>query len=135
MEESCLEVGLPPPSDSTPNDDPIVSGGDNDEEEGERDDDLLPLKSINKSYQPFRDGGGGDNDDTRSVRSVRTYASSTGSTIAPDVIKKRVKASLEKKKRSAETRRIRAKGDANAVTRQRRDNKHEIDASKDAFWG
>ena len=133
MEESCLEVGLPPPSDSIPIDDPIVSGGDNNDEEGERDDDLLPLKSINKSYQPFRDGGGsGDNDDTRSVH---TYASSTGSTIAPDVIKKRVKASLEKKKRSAETRRIRAKGDANAVTRQRRDNKHEIDASKDAFWG
>ena len=128
MEESCLEVGLSPTCEIT-----------EDPEDGERDDDLLPLKSINKSYQPFRDGGGGDNDndndDTRSVRSVRTYASSTGSTIAPDVIKKRVKASLEKRKRSAETRRIRAKGDANAVTRARRDNRHEIDASKDAFWG
>ena len=101
------------------------------DEADEGDDDLVPLKTINKSYQPFRD----DNDDTRSVRSVRTYASSSGSTIAPDVIKKRVKASLEKKKRSAETRRIRAKGDANAVTRSRRDNRHEIDASKDAFWG
>jgi len=113
------------------------------EDEEEADDELVPLRQMNKSYQPFRDvkaaGGGADDDDTRSVRSYARScagASSTASTIAPEVIKKRVKASLEKKKRVMETRRIRAKGDANAVTRQRRENKHEISASKDAaFWG
>jgi len=104
--------------------------GEEEEREGE-DDILAPLKSINKSSLPFR-----DDDDTKSIRSVRTYASSTGSTIAPELIKKRVKASLEKKKRHQETRRVRAKGDANAVTRQRRENRHEIDSSKDCqYWG
>jgi len=120
---------------------------DNEVEEKEQDDELLPLKALNKSYQPFRDTSNtatgsskpNDDEDTRSVRSyARSYAgaSSTASTIAPEVIKKRVKASLDRKKRAMDTKRIRAKGDANAVTRQRRENKHEISASKDAaFWG
>jgi len=133
VEESCLEVGLEPSLDNERNGEECEEDvGEGEEREGE-DDILAPLKSINKSSLPFRDDS---NDDTKSIRSVRTYASSSGSTIAPDVIKKRVKASLEKKKRHQETRRVRAKGDANAVTRQRRENRHEIDSSKDCqFWG
>jgi len=133
VEESCLEVGLEPSFDNERNGEECEDDvGEEEEREGE-DDMLAPLKSINKSSLPFRDD---TNDDTKSIRSVRTYASSSGSTIAPEVIKKRVKASLEKKKRHQETRRVRAKGDANAVTRQRRDNRHEIDSSKDCqFWG
>merc|ERR1719295_2034558 len=138
VEESCLEVGLETsfhhsivaPVNNERNSEEGV--GEEEEREGQ-DDMLAPLKSINKLSLPFRDD---TNDDTKSIRSVRTYASSSGSTIAPDVIKRRVKASLEKKKRHQETRRVRAKGDANAVTRQRRENRHEIDSSKDCqFWG
>ena len=48
--------------------------GEEEEREGE-DDMLAPLKSINKSSLPFRDD---TNDDTKSIRSVRTYASRYG---------------------------------------------------------
>ncbi|XP_040577206.1 uncharacterized protein RIOK2 [Lepeophtheirus salmonis] len=70
-------------------------------------------------------------DDTHSVRS---FASSTGSTIAPDVIKKRVKASLERRRKQEQTKRIRAKGEASAVTRSRRENTFNIKTSTSAFW-
>ena len=70
-----------------------------------------------------------------SIKASSRYApSSVASTIAPEVIKARVKASLEKRKRSQQTKRIRAKGDASGVTKQRRDNRDDIKASQDAFW-
>ena len=70
-----------------------------------------------------------------SVKSSRYAPSSVGSTIAPDVIKARVKASLEKRKRNQQMKRIRTKGDATGITRHRRDNQNEIKTSTDAFWG
>jgi len=85
-------------------------------------DELKDLHSLNKQWKPFRD----HLDDTQSIRSV--------STIAPEDVKKRVKSALAKKDRSDKSKRIRAKGDASNVLRSRRDNKHEIKASKDAFF-
>jgi len=85
-------------------------------------DELKDLRSLNKQWKPFRD----HLDDTQSIRSV--------STIAPEDVKKRVKSALAKKDRSDKSKRIRAKGDASNVLRSRRDNKHEIKASKDAFF-
>ena len=64
----------------------------------------------------------------------RYAPSSVASTIAPEVIKARVKASLEKRKRNQQMKRIRTKGDTSAVTRQRNENKNEIKTSTDAFW-
>ena len=66
--------------------------------------------------------------------SSRYAPSSVASTIAPEVIKARVKASLEKRKRNQQMKRIRTKGDTSAVTRQRNENKNEIKTSTDAFW-
>ena len=66
--------------------------------------------------------------------SSRYAPSSVASTIAPEVIKARVKASLEKRKRNQQMKRIRTKGDNSAVTRQRSENKNEIKTSTDAFW-
>jgi len=153
VEASCLEVQTgtagnltktaaanQPGEESASEQKRPTDNADDEVAEDEELDELEPLRALNKSHQPFRDAvkakakKAADDDDVGSVRSYRSYggASSTASTIAPDVIKKRVKASLEKRKRNMETRRIRAKGDANAVTRQRRENRQEISASKDA---
>jgi len=67
--------------------------------------------------------------DIHSVRSM-----TTASTIPPEVIRDRVKKSLEKKQRATVRHRNLAKGEASAVNRQRRENKDTI---KDSFgiWG
>lgn len=65
----------------------------------------------------------------------RYAPSSVASTIAPEVIKARVKASLEKRKRAHQMKRIRTKGDTSGITRARNDNQNEIKTSTDAFWG
>lgn len=71
-----------------------------------------------------------DCDDTRSVRSVTTT-----STIAPDVIRKRTKLMLNKRERKNRTR-ILVKGEASAVTRQRRDNRATIkEHDSSGIWG
>ncbi|XP_026674740.1 serine/threonine-protein kinase rio2 isoform X2 [Ceratina calcarata] len=68
------------------------------------------------------------------------YSATTASTIAPEVIKKRVKAALEKRlsKERQHSRRVAlAKGEANAVTRVRRENRDTIMLSTVAggIWG
>lgn len=67
--------------------------------------------------------------DIHSVRSM-----STATTIPPEVIRDRVKKSLEKRERAMVRHRNLAKGEASAVNRQRRENKSII---KDSFgiWG
>jgi len=85
-------------------------------------DDLKDLHSLNRQWKPFRDHLEG----AQSIRSV--------STIAPEDVKKRVKDALSKKDRSDKSKRIRAKGDASNVLRARRENKHEVKASEDAFF-
>ena len=70
--------------------------------EAEEIDDVGNLRDFNSQFKPFRDNLGGKLDeDTRSVRSVST----TASTIHPDVVKARVKASLEKSKKKNQARR------------------------------
>ncbi|XP_012534370.2 serine/threonine-protein kinase rio2 [Monomorium pharaonis] len=67
-------------------------------------------------------------DDTRSIRSISTVA-----TIAPDVIKKRIKSALDKRDKS-QAKRALVKGEASAVTRIRRDNRATIKEST-GIWG
>lgn len=83
-----------------------------------------------------------ENDDCESVNSSKVCYSdihsvqtmSTATTIPPEVIRDRVKKSLEKRERATVRHRKLAKGEASAVNRQRRDNKSTI---KDSFgiWG
>ncbi|XP_023330318.1 serine/threonine-protein kinase rio2 isoform X2 [Eurytemora carolleeae] len=96
------------------------------ESEGEEDEDdqIEDLKDFNSRFKPFRDGQPRDSD-TFSVRSVST----TSSTIAPEVIKARVRASLEKRGKSGQARRQVARGEASAKTRSQRDNKQNIKQS------
>jgi len=58
-----------------------------------------------------------DYDDRGSIRST-----STAATIAPDVIKRRMKLALKKREKKGRPRKILAKGEASAVTRTRREN-------------
>lgn len=66
------------------------------------------------------------------VRSMRSYISA--STIAPDVIKQQVKKNLEIRQKKMERKKAVAKGEASAVTRQRRDNRETIRESH-GLWG
>merc|ERR1712013_66624 len=98
----------------------------------EEEDDVGNLREFNAQFKPFRDNliGKSETDDTRSVRSVST----TASTVHPDVVKARVKASLEKSKKKNQARRTIAKGEASAKTRSKRENKNIISTSQSAFW-
>ena len=78
-------------------------------------------------------------DDGKNVR-VRTFSNtysmrstSTASTIAPEVIKTRVKKALEKREKSTLNKRISVKGEASAVTRSRRENRDTIKQC-DGIW-
>lgn len=62
------------------------------------------------------------------------YSNTTAATIAPEVIKKKVKVALQKREDREKSRRILVKGEANAVTRVRRDNRDTIKQST-GIWG
>ena len=112
--------------------DQTVADEGSDISEGEKDELLDNLHEINKQFKPFRDNK--PSDCVSDTRSVYTTTSSTASTIAPEVIKRRVKASLERRKHQEQLKRMRAKGEANATTRKRRENSDNIKTSTSAFW-
>lgn len=62
------------------------------------------------------------------------YSTTTAATIAPEIIKKKVKAALQKREKREHSRRILVKGEANAVTRIRRENRDTIKQST-GIWG
>ncbi len=101
--------------------------------EGEKDDvdSLVDLHEEDKQYRPFRDAT--DMDHFTSLSSQKA-TSTTASSIAPEEIKRRVRAGMEKKKRADACKRARAKGEASAVTRKRRENRENITSSTSAFW-
>lgn len=100
-------------------------------------DTITNVKSDSEEYISLS-----ENDDCESVASSKVCYSdihsvrsmSTATTIPPEVIRERIKKSLEKRQRAAVRHRKLAKGEASAVNRQRRENKDTI---KDSFgiWG
>lgn len=70
-----------------------------------------------------------DYDDIQSIRSV-----STAATIAPEVIKRRVKLALANREKKSQSKRILVKGEASAVTRTRRENRVTIQ-DLTGIWG
>lgn len=70
-----------------------------------------------------------DYDDIESIRSV-----STATTIAPEVIKRRVKIALDNREKNQSKRKL-VKGEASAVTRVRRENRATIKESLTGIWG
>lgn len=87
------------------------------------------IDSVNT--EKFQDANNEESirDSSRSVYSVGTT-----STIAPEVIKSRVKAALERRQNKQQSRKVLAKGEANAVTRVRRENRDTIKQST-GIWG
>lgn len=65
-------------------------------------------------------------------RSVRSYASA--STIAPEVIKMKMKSALEKRDKKNSSRRALVRGEASATARSRRENRDNIKQST-GIWG
>jgi RIO kinase 2 len=71
---------------------------------------------------------------SESVSGFSCISRSTAATIAPEVIKDRLKKSFQKSDKINAKKRIRAKGEASATTRQRRDNSDTIKHST-GIWG
>lgn len=71
-----------------------------------------------------------DCDDIESIRSV-----STATTIAPEVIKKKVKIALDNREKKNQSKRKLVKGEASAVTRIRRENRATVKESLTGIWG
>lgn len=88
---------------------------------------------LDKSNLPSNSKGE-ENDDKESVGGFSYISRSTAATIAPEVIKQRLKKSFEKGDKANAKKRIRAKGEASATTRQRRDNFDNIRQSS-GIWG
>ena len=126
-------------ANSKPDENSLVRPQDG-QDEDENEDIVCDLTEISSQFKQVH-----DRSETRSV-------TSSTSTIHPDIVKARVKQSLEKRnKRSQPRRTVRgsgeschlchpynfqiAKGEASAKTRSRRDNKNVIQTSQDAFWG
>lgn len=102
--------------------------------------DLVALSASNKEFRPFRDEGSRDHvsEHRRRTESGMSFGGSIGScsTIAPELVKQKVKRQLTKQQKASQRRRLQ-KGEANVYTKERRDNMQNIKWSVDAadFWG
>ncbi|XP_050575454.1 serine/threonine-protein kinase RIO2 isoform X2 [Bombus affinis] len=76
-----------------------------------------------------------EDDDVEKFNDLESmYSSTTAATIAPELIKKKVKIALQKREKREQSRRILVKGEANAITRVRRENRDTIKQST-GIWG
>ncbi|MED6231641.1 Serine/threonine-protein kinase RIO2 [Ataeniobius toweri] len=101
---------------------------------------LAELSPSNKEFKPFR-----DSDSLQQIaehRRKRTDSEATVgsigscSTIPPDVVRQKVRQQLTKQQKAAQRRRLQ-KGEANVVTKSRRENQNNIKSSMESasFWG
>ncbi|XP_012719037.2 serine/threonine-protein kinase RIO2 [Fundulus heteroclitus] len=101
---------------------------------------LAELSSSNKEFKPFRDSD--SLQQTAEHRRRRTDSEATTgsiggcSTIPPDVVRQKVRRQLTKQQKAAQRRRLQ-KGEANLVTKSRRENQNNIKSSLEgaSFWG
>ncbi|XP_056144659.1 serine/threonine-protein kinase RIO2 [Lampris incognitus] len=117
------------------------------DEEGERDlkeevdvcPELVDLSASNREFKPFR-----DSDSLPHVMEHRKRTDSEAtmgsvgscSTIPPEVVRQKVRTQLSKQQKAAQRRRLQ-KGEANLVTKARRETQHNISSSLESasFWG
>uniref|UniRef100_A0A8C2FIT1 non-specific serine/threonine protein kinase n=1 Tax=Cyprinus carpio TaxID=7962 RepID=A0A8C2FIT1_CYPCA len=110
------------------------------EEENEVEDecpDLVDLSASNKEFRPFRDQVSLENEHRRRTTNEMSNGSvGSCSTIPPEVIREKVKRQLTKQQKAAQRRRLQ-KGEANLVTKERRENQNNIKSSLETayFWG
>uniref|UniRef100_A0A8C7WWS8 Serine/threonine-protein kinase RIO2 n=1 Tax=Oryzias sinensis TaxID=183150 RepID=A0A8C7WWS8_9TELE len=100
---------------------------------------LTDWSSSNREFKPFRDA-----DSLQLVAEHRRRADSEAtvgsigscSTIPPEVVRQKVRRQLTKQQKAAQRRRLQ-KGEANLVTKSRRENQNNIKSSLESadFWG
>ncbi|XP_061585951.1 serine/threonine-protein kinase RIO2 [Cololabis saira] len=113
------------------------------EESREAEDDcpeLTGLSALNKEFKPFRDPDSLQHIAEHSRRRTDSEATmgSTGScsTIPPEVVRQKMRRQLTNQQKAAQRRRLQ-KGEANLVTKARRENQFTIKSSIEgaSFWG
>lgn len=103
------------------------------------DTDNLPETLDNRSHRPFRDQP--DQINAHLMRNLvrdrnadSMCSASTTTSVAPEVIKERVKKQFRSEEKIRQARRIRKRGEAAIQTRKRRENAHDVKTSLDAGW-
>ncbi|TNM89439.1 hypothetical protein fugu_003673 [Takifugu bimaculatus] len=131
------EPGIAP----TGSDDEADNGHDEEFKEAEDEcPELFDLSTSNKDFKPFRDSSSLLH--VAEHRRMRTDSEATMgsvgscSTIPPDVVRQKVRRQLTKQQKAAQRRRLQ-KGEANLVTKSRRENQSTIKSSVESasFWG
>ncbi|CAJ1068859.1 serine/threonine-protein kinase RIO2 [Xyrichtys novacula] len=116
---------------------------DKEEELNEADDEcpeLADLSTANKDFKPFRDSDSllhvAEHIRRRTDSEATAGSIGSCSTIPPDVVRQKVRRQLTKQQKAAQRRRLQ-KGEANLVTKSRRENQNNIKSSMEtaSFWG
>ncbi|KAM9360463.1 serine/threonine-protein kinase RIO2 [Symphorus nematophorus] len=115
----------------------------NEEELNEAEDEcpeLADLSTSNKEFKPFRDSDSllhvAEHRRTRTDSEGTMGSIGSCSTIPPEVVRQKVRRQLTKQQKAAQRRRLQ-KGEANLVTKSRRENQNNIKSSMESasFWG
>lgn len=101
---------------------------------------LADLSTSNKEFKPFRDSDSllhiAEHRRTRTDSEGTMGSVGSCSTIPPEVVRQKVRRQLTKQQKAAQRRRLQ-KGEANLVTKSRRENQNNIKSSMEtaSFWG
>lgn len=101
---------------------------------------LADLSISNKEFKPFRDSDSllqmAEHRRTRTDSEGTMGSRGSCSTIPPEVVRQKVRRQLTQQQKASQRRRLQ-KGEANLVTKSRRENQNNIKSSMDgaSFWG
>ncbi|XP_034026062.1 serine/threonine-protein kinase RIO2 [Thalassophryne amazonica] len=100
---------------------------------------MTDLSASNRGFKPFRDSDSLLHlaEHRRRTESETTVGSrGSCSTIPPEVVRQKIKRQINKQQKAAQRRRLQ-KGEANLVTKSRRENENNIKSSMESasFWG
>lgn len=101
---------------------------------------LADLSTTNKEFKPFRDSDSllqlAEHSRRRTDSEATMGSVGSCSTIPPEVVRQKVRRQLTKQQKAAQRRRLQ-KGEANLVTKSRRENQNNIKSSMESasFWG
>lgn len=108
------------------------------DDENDDDDEMCNISAQNKEFRPFRneESRAHLNSHLQRTRNSESMCSTTSaaSTIAPDVIRAKLKKQRKKQQEKLKARRIRKSGEASLQTKQRRDTQNDIKQSTSSDW-
>ncbi|XP_067667279.1 serine/threonine-protein kinase RIO2-like [Haliotis asinina] len=100
----------------------------------DEEEDFEDLRGVNRSFRPFRTEDSMAHTNLHLRQSDRDNVSVASSTIHPDLIKRKVKSQMVRKKMKQNARRIRKSGESSIVTKLRRENQDDVKQSLSAEW-